>query len=289
MSAIRPYLMKLALSLFLLAACTAIGAETGKLTSPVGLQLYSLRDAFKTDVPGTLDKVKALGFTEVEVAGLNGLTAEAFRKLLDDRGLKAISGHWQYDRLVNETEAVAAEAKTLGCSYVVCPWIPHSGALFNEGACHRAAEDFNKVGEAMKKHGLQFCYHPHGYEFAPHGDGTYFDLMVKETNPEFVNFQMDVFWIVHPGKDPVKLMETYPTRFKLMHLKEMQKGTPTGVLNAKAPKDSSVALGTGMMNWPAIFQEAQKIGIQHYFIEDESSKVEEQLPVTLKYLKTLTW
>jgi sugar phosphate isomerase/epimerase len=100
---------------------------------------------------------------------------------------------------------------------------------------------------------------------------------------------MDVFWVVYPGQDPVKLMEKYPTRFKLMHLKDLKKGIPTGDLTLPKNKDASVALGTGQMDWPAILKEAQKVGVRYYFIEDESSKVEEQLPVTLKYLKTVSW
>jgi sugar phosphate isomerase/epimerase len=258
-----------------------------KATLPqIGLQLYSLRDSFKTDLPGTLDKVKALGIKEIEIAGVNGLKPEEFRKMLDARGLHAFSGHWQFDRLEKDPAGVAAEAKILGCTYVVCPWIPHPNPAFSEADAHKAAEVFNKAGEIMKANGLSFCYHAHGYEFQPHGDGTLFDLLAKEMKAGVADFQMDVFWIVHPGQDPVKLMQKYPTRFKLMHLKDWKKGS-LGNLVGHAPNEESVACGAGTVNWPAVLAEAKKIGVQHYFIEDEAPAptVESQIKTTISYLK----
>ena len=261
---------------------------TGSLKAPIGLQLYSLRDSFKKDVPGTLDKVKALGIVEVEIAGVAGMKPGEFKKLLDERGLKAVSGHWPFERLDKEPESVAAEAKLLGCSYVACAWVPHSGAIFTEVDARKAIEVFNRAGAVMKQNGLQFCYHAHGYEFQPHGDATLFDLMAREMKEGVADFQMDVFWIVHPGQDPVALMKKYPTRFKLMHLKDWKKGS-RGNLSGHAPNEESVPLGTGVVDWPAVLREAARIGVKHYFIEDEAPNVEEQLPKTTSYLKSLKW
>lgn len=270
------------------AASSALAADSaGKFHGTAGLQLYSLREAFKTDVPGTLDKVKALGIREVETASMYGLSTEEFRKQLEARGLTAISGHFQYEQLTKDLAGAVRDAKALGLKYVANPWIPHDIGNFSEADVRRAAADFNKWGEAFKKEGITFAYHPHGYEFRPHGDGTLFDLLAKETNPEFVSFEMDVFWVVHPGHDPVKLLEKYPNRWALMHLKDIRKGARTGVFTGRADKRDDVALGTGQVNWPAVLEAAHKYGVKHYFIEDESPTVEEQLTQSLQYLKSI--
>lgn len=274
-----------------LVAAIAVAADSkpaGSFKGVAGLQLYSLRDSFKTDVPGTLDKVKKLDITEVEIAGVQGVKPDQFKKMLEERGLKPISGHWPFERLQKEPEAVAKEAKELGCSFVGCAWVPHDGAIFTEADARKGIEVFNKAGEAAKKEGLRFVYHAHGYEFQPYKDGTLFDLMAKEMKEGVADFQMDVFWIVHPGQDPVALMKKYPTRFLTMHLKDKEKGSRHD-LTGHAPNEQSVALGTGEVNWPAVLAQAEKVGVQHYFIEDEAPTVEKQLPVTLEYLKTVKW
>ena len=252
----------------------------------IGLQLYSLRDSFKADVPGTLDKVTALGIHEVEIANLQGMKVEDFKQALGSRGMKAISGHWPFERLDSDPAGVAAEAKAMGCTHVACAWIPHDNPVFSEADARKGIAVFNKAGAVMKQNGLSFCYHAHGYEFQPFGEGTLFDLLAKEMIPGTADFQMDVFWIVHPGQDPVKLLEKYPGRFKMMHLKDWKKGC-RGNLQGHAPNEESVACGEGVVNWPAVLAAAKKAGVEHYFIEDEAAAVEAQLPVTIKYLKGL--
>jgi sugar phosphate isomerase/epimerase len=111
------------------------------------------------------------------------------------------------------------------------------------------------------------------------------DLMMKETDPENVRFQMDIFWVVHPGHDPVKWLEKYPKRWELVHLKDMKKGVKTGEFTGKTDVANDVALGTGQMDWPAILRAAKKAGVKYYFIEDESPTVTEQIPQSLKYLE----
>ena len=265
-------------------------ALSGDFSGTAGLQLYSLRDSFKTDVPGSLDKVKALGFTEVETAGHYGLGAEKFVALLKERGLTPVSGHFQYEPLTKALDAQIAEAKALGVKFAVCPWIPHEIGSFGEADVRRAASDFNRWGEAFKKAGITFAYHPHGYEFRPVAEGgaeTFFDILARETKPEFVAFEMDVFWVKHPGQDPAKLLEKHPDRWALMHLKDIRKGARTGVYTGKAPLTDDVPLGTGQVDWPSTLRAAAKVGVKHYFIEDESPAVLEQIPVSLKYLDGL--
>jgi len=255
---------------------------------PVGLQLYSLRNQFAKDVPGTLDKVRDFGIQYVELAGTYGLTPAEFKKQLDARGLKAISAHFPYEQLRDHVEDVARDAKTLGLQYVGCAWIPHKDP-FDEKTCREAIAVFNSAGEALARHGLKFFYHIHGYEFQPRGDATLLDLLIAETKPLFVRYQMDVFWIVHPGQDPVKLLEKYGKRFELMHVKDMKKGTPTGLLTGSSDVNNDVALGTGIMDWPAIMKAARQAGVKWYFIEDESAASVEQIPQSLRYLERLNF
>jgi sugar phosphate isomerase/epimerase len=135
------------------------------------------------------------------------------------------------------------------------------------------------------QHHMTFFYHTHGYEFQPFNDGTLFDLLVQSTDPETVKFEMDIFWIAHAGQDPVKLLAKYPNRFVLMHLKDMKTGTPTGLLTGSSDVSNDVTFGTGQLDLPAILHEAEKIGVKYYFIEDESTVSEKQIPESLKYLE----
>jgi len=261
-------------------------AGTGpSFKGPVGLQLYSLREQFKKDVAGTLDEVKSLGIKYVETAGTYGVPPEKFRELLDARGLKAISGHFPYEKCRDNVEDIAKEAKILGVQYVGCAWIPHKDP-FDEKTCREAAAVFNRAGEALAKHGLKFFYHTHGYEFLPYGNGTLFDLLASETKPEYVHFQMDVYWIVNPGQDPVKLFEKYGNRFELMHVKDMKQGTPKS-FTGQSDVTNNVVLGTGVIDYKSIFRAAKKSGVKWYFIEDESPISEKQIPQSLRYLEAV--
>ncbi len=142
---------------------------------------------------------------------------------------------------------------------------------------------------ALAKHGIKFYYHNHGYEFQPYENGTLFDLLVAETDPKTVFFQMDVLWTVFPGQDPAQLLEKYPNRWLLLHLKDLKKGVPTGSLSGSTALTNDVALGTGQVQWPSLLRAAEKAGIKYYFIEDESPTVIKQLPRSLRFLESLEW
>lgn len=259
-----------------------------RFKGPVGLQLYSLRGSFAKDVPGTLDKVKEFGIKYVELAGTYNLPSDKFKEMLKERGLVAVSAHFPFERYRDDAEGVAKEAKALGLKYAGVAWIPHEGD-FNEKTCHEAAKVFNHAGEVLAKSGIKFFYHTHGYEFQPSGDGTLFDTLLKETDPKNVAYEMDVFWIVHPGQDPVQLLNKYGNRFELMHIKDMKKGTKTGELTGHSDVNNDVALGTGTMNWPEILKASKKAGVKYYFIEDESDAAAEHIPQSLRYLEQVKW
>jgi sugar phosphate isomerase/epimerase len=262
--------------------------QAGSFKADAGLQLYSLRDDFNKNVPGTLKKVQSFGIRLVELAGTYDLAPDKFKSLLAAHNLKAVSSHFSYERFRDDPEGVAREAKTLGVQYAGCAWITHTDT-FDEKECRGAIEVFNRAGAVLAKHGLKFFYHTHGYEFQPHGQGTLFDLLMAETKPEHVSYEMDVFWVVHPGQDPVKLLGEYGKRFELMHVKDMKKGVKTGDLSGKSDVSNDVTLGTGQMNWPAILQAAEKAGVKYYFIEDESPTAAQQIPQSLKFLKQVKW
>ena len=253
--------------------------------APFAVQTYTYRNVMPKDVPGTLDLIKSLGVTEIEGGGAKGVTLEEFKKMCDDRGIKIPSTGAGYEQLRNPEEIVK-RAKTLGSTYVMCAWIPHKGDNFTIDEAKKAVEDFNYAGKVLKENGITFCYHDHGYEFRPYEDGTLMDYIIKNTNPEHVSFEMDVLWTIHGGGDPVALLKKYGNRWKLMHVKDLKKGIK-GDFSGHTPAENDVVLGTGQADWVNIFKEANKIGIKHFFIEDESNNELVNVPKSIEYLKSL--
>jgi sugar phosphate isomerase/epimerase len=254
-------------------------------TAPLGVQAYTFRKSFPVDVAKTLDTIKMLGFTELEGGG-GRMPPEEFKKLCDERGISIPSSGASFEQLMNAPDSVAMRAKALGAKYVMCAWVPHKKGEFNLDDAKKAVEVFNRAGKVLKEQGLTFCYHAHGYEFQPYGNGTLLDYIFENTNPEYVSFEMDVLWVYFGGGDPVQLLRKYGDRWKLMHLKDLRKGTPKD-LTGLTSEENDVALGTGELDIPAILREAKKVGIKHYFIEDESPRVMEQVKQSIAYLKSL--
>ncbi len=256
-------------------------------SAPVGLELYSFREQFKTDVPGTLAKVRQMGFREVEVAGTYNLSPAAFRQELDKNGLKAIGMGADFADLESNVPKVIADAKTLGVKYVVCFWIPHTADLFTINDAERAIDVFNTAGRLLAENKLTLCYHTHGYEFQKMPDGsTYFDYLAQNIDPKNANFEIDVYWVKAPGEDPVKVLQQYPKRFLLAHLKDRRPGTPN-TLTGHDDVESNVVLGDGDIGIAAFMQAAKKAGVKHFFIEDESSRSMDQMPKSLAFLRGL--
>lgn len=275
----------------LLLALTLFCAGLTSLLVPahgqeIGLQLYSLRDQFAKDVPGTMAKVKNMGIKEIEIGGTYGLAFPEFIKLLASNNLSVVSFGADFERLEKFPQAVADEARSYGAKYVVCFWLPHKADALTPEEVKHAAEVLNNAGLIMKQNGLSLCYHPHGYEFGSYADGTLFDFMVTSFDARYVNFEMDVFWVKQAGQDPLALLRKHPNRFLLLHLKDRKPGSPNSS-NGKADIETNVVLGSGDVGIAALIKEARKIGVKHFFIEDESSQAEKQIPQSLTYLKTL--
>jgi sugar phosphate isomerase/epimerase len=260
------------------AAEQAVGTGPN-FKGPIGLQMYSLRFYSGTNALAKIDKARELGFRAIEGGAPRGMPAAEFLKVLKERGMKLVSTGSDYARLKNDPDSVVAQAKALGAKYVMCSWIPHEKDKFSEKNAREAAQVFNAAGEKFKNAGITFTYHCHGYEFQQHGDGTLFDLIVQETRPEFVSFEIDVFWAAQGGADPAKLIE-------LMHVKDLRKGAAINSTGA-APDEDSVAVGEGQIDWPAVLKAAQAAGIEYYFIEDEAKTAVEQIPQSLRYLESV--
>lgn len=253
----------------------------------IGLQLYSLRHLFeKGDVAGTLAMVRKWGFTDVEAAGTYKLSAAEFAAQVKKAGLRIASTGADFNALAKDVGAVIKEAQAFGAQQVMCAWIPHQGR-FSRADVDKAVPVFTKAGRAMRDAGLRFLYHVHGYEFQEGPDGTHFDALAKATEPGVVDFQMDVFWVVHGGGSPVHLFDKYPGRFPSTHLKDIRKGTKLCDPTGNAPDDTSVVLGEGMVDIPGILRAANKEDVKLHFIEDEHPQSEKQIPRSIEYLGRL--
>lgn len=280
----------LLLAIFAMTVTTASAQKKKKplYTAPFGVQAYTFRHSFPNGVAETLDTIKMMGFTELEGGG-GRMPPEEFRKMCEERGISIPATGTGYEQLVKDPQGVADRAKALGAKYVMTAWIPHKNGAFNLENAKKAVEDFNAAGKVLKENGITFCYHVHGYEFWPHENGTLLDYIITKTNPEYVSFEMDVMWTHFGGGDPVALLNKYGNRWKLMHLKDLRKGTKkdrTGL----TPDENDVPLGTGELDIPGILKAAKKAGIKHYFIEDESPapEIKSQVPESIAYLKSLS-
>jgi sugar phosphate isomerase/epimerase len=252
------------------------------LNGPVGVQMWSFREFLPKDLAGTLAKVRAMGFR----AGLWKRTVGELRAALDAAGLRCQSAHMGFERLRDDSAGAFAEAKALGATWVVCPWISHEKEFTREDAL-KSAEVFNKVATAAEAAGLRFAYHCHGYEMLPSPEGTRFDTLAQNTDPKRVMFQVDVFHTLHGGADPVAFINRHAARVKSLHLKDLKKGVAITKGTGTATPDVDVPLGTGQVDWRAVLRAATKAGASLYYVEDESADPFGHIPQSLQYLKSL--
>ncbi len=250
----------------------------------VGLQLYSLRNQFKTDVPGTLKIINEWGITKIEGGGTYGLPMDEFQDLLEQYNLDVVSVGAGFEDLEKNPQKVIENAKAFGATYVMCGSVPHDDNKWDLEETQHATAVFNTSGKMLKENGITLAYHPHGYEFRPYKNGTLFDYMAE--NAEHFTFELDVYWAHHGGADPLALMKKYPSKFTLMHLKDMENGIK-GNNTGEEDVETNVVLGQGQVDIAGTVAEAKKLGIEFMFIEDESSRVVEQVPQSLEYLNSL--
>jgi sugar phosphate isomerase/epimerase len=253
------------------------------------MQMYSVRALAKENVDQAFAQVHQWGIKEVELAGLYGLTAEQMRDKLAQYDLKAVGAHFGYEVLQSSLDEVIREARVLNVKYVVCPWLQHSARPFDKDYALEVAKNFNLWGLKLNEQGIKFGYHTHGFEFTPipggNGD-TPFDVLVQNTDPKFVTFEMDVFWVWSSGADPFALLKRYPDRWSLAHLKDMRKGDARD-LHGAAKVEQNVSIGDGQVPWPALLKDLGKHGVHHLLIEDETADPMKNIPTSLQYLASI--
>ncbi|WP_423146737.1 sugar phosphate isomerase/epimerase family protein [Rubrolithibacter danxiaensis] len=245
------------------------------LPKKVGLQLYTLRSELAKDVKGTIAKVAQIGFGEVETFGYSkengfwGLDPAAFKKLMKDNNLVSPSGHYSFNQLINEGKEDELKnnieaAKGIGQKYLTVPYLDAS-QRGGQDVYKKLAEKLNRAGELAKKSGLQLTYHNHDFEFQEHDGVTGYDILLKETDPSLLKFELDLFWAVKAGKDPVKMFEKHPGRFVMWHVKDMEKDEPK----------MFTEVGSGVINFKEIFAKADVAGVKHVFVEQDQIKNKE--------------
>jgi len=259
--------------------------EEPLFTAEIGIAPYTFRRSFPNGVAETLDTIQNMGFTEIEGGG-GRMDPHEYKKLCDERGLSIPSMGSGYEQLTTNIQQVIDRAKIYGSKYIMCAWIPHETGNFSKADMDKAIEDFNRVGKELHENGLTLCYHTHGYEFVEYEDGTLFDYMMENTDPQYVSYEMDIYWVHFGGGDPVALLRKYPDRFKMLHVKDMKKGIEKDHTGLTDP-EYDVTLGTGQVDVEGVLRAARDIGIAHYFIEDESSRIIEQIPESIAYMRSL--
>ncbi len=252
----------------------------------IGIQLYSLRNQFPNDVEGTFEKINDWGIQYLEDGndGTYGYSMEEYKAMLAQNNLKMVSVSAPFEELENNPKSVIERAKSYGANYVVCFWIPHTGTDFTLEDTENAIAVFNEAGKLMADEGITLTYHPHGYEFRPYKEGLLMDHLIK--NSTYFDFEMDIYWFALPGENPVAWLRKYPSEFKLMHLKDCEKGVPVSH-TGESDVENNVVLGQGQVNVAAAVAEAKKLGMEYIFIEDESSRVVDQVPKSLEFLRNL--
>jgi sugar phosphate isomerase/epimerase len=241
-----------------------------------GLQLFTVRDALAVDPERTLRRIADIGYREVELAGLAGMTAATFQERLKRHGLAVPSIHVGYDDLRGDLDGVIREAGTFGASFIVCPSVDAEERRTTND-WKRVCQTLARAGRVARRHGLVLAYHNHDYEFAPYADGaTPFELLLRETDPEDVKLELDVYWVARGGLDPVLCLRDNAARIALLHLKDLGRDGAT------------VELGAGVLAMEQIVRTALAIGTKHLFVEqDDSADPLSSIGVSLRFLEGL--
>ena len=237
----------------------------------IGLQLYTLRDEIAKDVKSTLEKVAAAGFTTVETYGFSikdqfwGLSPMDIKKILDANKLKAVSGHYNlgsflYDGNTAELIAAIEAAKILKSEFLTIPWVDEPFRK-NIQDYKKIAARLNEAAKLCVNSGLKLAYHNHDFEFQKHDGITGYEILLKETDKNLVCFELDLYWVVRSGNDPLQLFRDNPGRFKMWHVKDMD----------KIDQALNTEIGSGSIDFKTIFKEVKQSGMKHFFVEQENN------------------
>ncbi|MBW8770092.1 MAG: sugar phosphate isomerase/epimerase [Gemmatimonadetes bacterium] len=265
------------------ASRTASGVPAG-LGNRIGVQLYSVRDRMEKDFTGTLESVAKIGFKEVEFAGYFNQTPEQVRSTIDRLGLRAPSSHIPLADISKDIPGQVKAAKTIGLEYITVPALfePLMGGKVAPDYWSKTAAEFNRVGKALKAEGIGFAYHNHSFEFDKLPDGkTGYEVLLSETDPASVNFELDLLWATVAGQDPVAMFQKNPGRFVMWHVKDV-KGVDAARAVATSSEGSTIqklqkiggslaAVGTGDIDFKRIFAAANVSGMKHFFVENDAA------------------
>ncbi len=264
----------LALGTLGLSAIPSFGAPK---RTPYGLILYTVRDEMKNDPVKTLEQVASIGYEVVEAAGYSdgkiyGMAPAEFKRRVESFGMKLISSHTGVT--MENINQVIEDAQKAGLKYVVKPSLHARTA----DEYKKGAEEFNKFGELFNSAGIKFGYHNHSFEFKKTKGQIPYDILLKETDPKLVTFEMDLLWITKGGHDPWEYFAKYPGRFQLWHLKDME---GTG-------KKEMTAVGNGVIDFDRIFSESKQAGMKYSFVEQDTCKNHtplESIKISLDHIK----
>ncbi len=236
---------------------TIVGIPYVRRLDKIGVQLYTIRDALTKDLDGSLAHVAGIGYREVELAGYRSHTVAEFKAALDRHGLVAPSTHIAMERIRDELPAVLDEAHTLGHQYVVCPNIAEEKSGLD--GYRRAADLLNHAGMIAKQSGISIGYHNHGTELKPIDGERPYDVLLERTDPSLVAMEMDIYWMVSGGGDPLAYFRKYPGRFRMVHVKDMDATPDRGMTD----------VGKGVIDWKKLFEADP--AIEHYFVEHDQA------------------
>ncbi len=240
------------------AANVLSSAGTPAAPRRLGVQLYTVRTEAARDLPGTLARIAEIGYRDVEFAGYHGRTPVEIRELLTRYGLGAPSSHVPVASLRGDWKKALDEAKAIGHEYVTIPWLG-DGDHATVDAWKRVAELFNRGGAEAKAAGLNFAYHNHDFEFKRIGDAVMLDVLLAETDPALVSFEMDMYWLVKAGQDPAAYFTRFPNRFSMVHVKD----------SAGPPEHRMVDVGAGTIDFARLLPRGIASGVKHVFVEHD--------------------
>ena len=253
--------------------------DESKRLARIGLQLYTVRRDMERDFEGTLQKVAAIGYDEVEFAGYFGRSPASVRATLDRLGLAAPAAHIGTPAsLTKDWEKTIEAGKVMGHRYLIVAWIEEKERRTLDDY-RRYADLFNAAGETARKAGVRFAYHNHDFEFVPLDGKVPYDLLLERTDPALVAMEMDLFWVRKGGRDPLEYFRRFPGRFEAVHVKDMD----------GSPQQRMVDVGKGKIDFARIFAQRKKAGIRHFFVEhdDPQPSAIESVRTSYQYLKRL--